>query len=70
MAEETKEEAVQDIDPADFDLPDTHAVQALEERYIKASVLKEVLDKKWPKNAAMIVRPALYCLFPTSRKAN
>lgn len=59
----TGNEAVQDVNPADFNLPTTHIVQALEGRYIKTAVLKEVLEKKWPGNAAFFVRWERYLTF-------
>jgi hypothetical protein len=43
------------IIPADYDLPETHVVQALNNRYIHASILTEALDVMWPENWGMVV---------------
>jgi hypothetical protein len=49
------------IIPADYDLPDTHVVQALNNRYIRATILTAVLDAMWPDNWGMVVSLNLSC---------
>jgi hypothetical protein len=39
-----------EINPAQYNLPATHVVQALPERYILADILTKTLEKLWPKN--------------------
>ena len=43
------------IIPADYDLPDTHVVQALNNRYIHVSILTAALEAMWPENWGMVV---------------
>jgi hypothetical protein len=50
------------IIPADYDLPDTHVVQALNNRYIRATILTAALEDMWPGNWGMVVSLNLSCL--------
>lgn len=47
--------AIQNVTATDFNLPEGHVVQALEDRYIRATVLQEALEQAWPGNWAMFV---------------
>lgn len=56
---------IQNMTAADHNMPAGHVVQALEDRYIKATVLQDALEKTWPENWKMFVSscllsPAIY----------
>jgi hypothetical protein len=57
-----EQNAVNDILPTDFKLPSTHVVQALEERYIHASILREALEALWPNNWGLVVSLVSLCI--------
>lgn len=46
---------VSDIIPSNYNLPQTHAVQALNGRYIRADILYAALEKTWSKNWHVVV---------------
>jgi hypothetical protein len=54
-----EQNAVAGISPSDYELPSTHVVQALKERYIHTHILMETLNELWPHNWALDVSKAL-----------
>jgi hypothetical protein len=56
------------IVPANYQLPSTHVVQTLNNRYIRTSILTTALDAMWPENWAMVVSVLLLdSFFPFRR---
>jgi len=46
---------LENTDPTDYSMPETHMVQALNDKYIREPVLKGFLDKRFGDNWAMFV---------------